>query len=283
METICIYHKGCLDGFGAAWVVREACKRQKKTDIEFYAAAYQEAPPNVENKDVIIVDFSYKRHLMDSLIEQANGVLILDHHKSAENDLTGIFEHEKVSGCFDMKHSGVMLAWNHFFFGETPPPVLQNIQDRDLWVFKLETTKAVCAALYSYDQDFEVWDDLINNHDLLVSEGQGLLRQKSRSVNSLIKSCAHEIEFEGHKVLAANMPHMFASDAGNIMAIDCAFSITYYYDKEGHCNCSLRSAINGVDVSEIALRYGGGGHKHAAGFRFSSGCMTKLHEVREAT
>lgn len=30
---------------------------------------------------------------------------------------------------------------------------------------------------------------------------------------------------------------------------------------------SLRSREGGVDVSEIAKQFGGGGHKHAAGFR----------------
>jgi hypothetical protein len=32
---------------------------------------------------------------------------------------------------------------------------------------------------------------------------------------------------------------------------------------------SLRSSANGLDVSEIARSFGGGGHRHAAGFRLS--------------
>jgi len=30
---------------------------------------------------------------------------------------------------------------------------------------------------------------------------------------------------------------------------------------------SLRSQEGGIDVSEIAIKFGGGGHKHAAGFK----------------
>ena len=34
---------------------------------------------------------------------------------------------------------------------------------------------------------------------------------------------------------------------------------------------SLRSTEEGLDVSEIAKQYGGGGHKHASGFRVPYG------------
>ena len=40
-----------------------------------------------------------------------------------------------------------------------------------------------------------------------------------------------------------------------------------YFDKgTGTVEYSLRSRENGIDVSEIAGLFGGGGHKHAAGF-----------------
>lgn len=39
---------------------------------------------------------------------------------------------------------------------------------------------------------------------------------------------------------------------------------------------SLRSAENGADVSEIAKHFGGGGHKHAAGFNFDKGLSSKV-------
>ena len=43
----------------------------------------------------------------------------------------------------------------------------------------------------------------------------------------------------------------------------------YYYDL-GECRFfGLRSAPDGLDVAEIAEKFGGGGHKHAAGFRIS--------------
>ena len=75
--SICIYHGNCADGFGAAWVVRKALG-----DIEFVGAKYQEAPPDVTGKDVVMVDFSYKRPVLLEMAEKANSILILDHHNT---------------------------------------------------------------------------------------------------------------------------------------------------------------------------------------------------------
>jgi nanoRNase/pAp phosphatase (c-di-AMP/oligoRNAs hydrolase) len=59
---------------------------------------------------------------------------------------------------------------------------------------------------------------------------------------------------------------MYASEAGNIMSESFPFAGTYY-DTALHRVFSLRSRESGIDVSEIAVRFGGGGHKHAAGFK----------------
>lgn len=79
--SMCIYHGNCADGFGAAWVVRKALG-----EIEFYGAKHQEPPPDVTGKDVVIVDFSYKRPVLLEMAEEANSILIIDHHKSAVDE-----------------------------------------------------------------------------------------------------------------------------------------------------------------------------------------------------
>ena len=75
--SLCIYHGNCADGFGAAWVVRKALG-----DIDFHAGKYQAPPPDVTDKDVVIVDFSYKRPVLLEMAAKANSILILDHHKT---------------------------------------------------------------------------------------------------------------------------------------------------------------------------------------------------------
>ena len=129
--SMCIYHGNCADGFGAAWVVRKALG-----EIDFFPGKYQEPPPDVTGKDVVMVDFSYKRPVLLEMAEKANSILILDHHKTAAEDLLDL--PANVTAKFDMGHSGAMLTWEHFFPGEAPPPLLLHIEDRDLWRFVLQ-------------------------------------------------------------------------------------------------------------------------------------------------
>jgi len=79
-RTICIYHGNCADGFTAAWAVWRALGDA----VEFVPGIYGAAPPDVAGADVIMVDFSYKRPVLDALADRARSVLALDHHKTAE-------------------------------------------------------------------------------------------------------------------------------------------------------------------------------------------------------
>ncbi len=124
--TVCIFHANCADGFGAAWVVRKALG-----EIDFHGAKYQEPPPDVTGKDVVMVDFSYKRPVLLEMAEKANSILILDHHKTAVEDLIDL--PANVTAKFDMGRSGAMLTWEHFFPGEAPPPLAMKRPVRPLF------------------------------------------------------------------------------------------------------------------------------------------------------
>ena len=87
----------------------------------------------------------------------------------------------------------------------------------------------------------------------------------------MIEEGAVFVEFEGFKVYAINVPDMFASDIGNELALRTnSFGIVWSEDDKG-IRVSLRS-VKDFDVSEIAKKYGGGGHKGAAGFKFDRQC-----------
>jgi nanoRNase/pAp phosphatase (c-di-AMP/oligoRNAs hydrolase) len=69
-------------------------------------------------------------------------------------------------------------------------------------------------------------------------------------------------------VPAVNCNHYFASEVGHELAIGRPFAATYYDTTDGRV-FSLRSSAEGLDVSEIAKRLGGGGHAKASGFKVS--------------
>ncbi|MFT7338157.1 MAG: oligoribonuclease NrnB/cAMP/cGMP phosphodiesterase (DHH superfamily) [Marinobacter maritimus] len=271
--TLCIYHANCADGFGAALAV---WLRFADSRPEFVPAAYGETPPNCTGHDVLLVDFSYKLPVLEQIIAQAKSVTILDHHKTAEADIQPLLDAGRVHGEFDMARSGAAMAWDWCFPDDDRPRLIEYIQDRDLWQFNLEGTREISAALFSYDQDFEVWKNILaaledeEGMEFMVRMGQTLRRKHNKDLDDILKATKRRMLICGYSVPVANVPYIFASDAGNIMAEGELFSASYFDTPDGR-KFSLRSKEDGMDVSEIAKRFGGGGHARAAGFMMPIG------------
>jgi oligoribonuclease NrnB/cAMP/cGMP phosphodiesterase (DHH superfamily) len=166
---------------------------------------------------------------------------------------------------------------------EKMPEMLKHVQDRDLWQFKLPGTREISEALFSEVYDFNVWDRLLNSKkrdiDKMITMGGLVVKKHFKDVEEILTSAKRPMLIGGHMVPVASMSYMMASDAGNIMSKDAVFAGTYY-DTEKSRNFSLRSNKenpNWMDVSLIAMQYGGGGHPHASGFS-----VPRAHELAMA-
>lgn len=274
---LCIYHANCTDGFTAAWAVWK-----RFPECEFFPGKYGQTPPDVSGKNVVMVDFSYKKSVIDEMAKTAKSILILDHHKSAAEDLAEFPETPYLEGyygwlpgsgvyvTFDMERSGARITWDHFH-GTSPGLLVLHVEDRDLWKFNMENTKNFSAVLFSYDQTFENWDliDHICGDESLywsfVESGNTLVRKQTKDLKEILQLCMRTMKIGEFAMPTASLPYTMASEAGQLMCGDDGCSATYY-DTLTHRIFSLRSADKGLDVSLIAKKYGGGGHKHAAGF-----------------
>lgn len=260
MRTV-IYHANCDDGFGAAWVAR---KKFGETDVAFYSAGYGDFPPPIKGHDVFVADFSYPRDILLEMESRAASIIVLDHHKTAEAALEGL------SFCiFDMARSGARMAWDHLFTGEEPPSLIAYIEDRDLWRFDLPDSHAITAWLRSYPRDFETWDQLADELDhgfgVAVREGYAILRSQRKQIERLCADAVYAI-IGGHEVPVLCSP-LYQSEIGHELAEGEPFAAVWTFTSDGGRAWSLRSNNEGLDVSEIAKKYGGGGHRNAAGFR----------------
>lgn len=254
-KVLVIYHKNCLDGFGSAF----AAWLHFGDSAEYLPMSYDDAPPNVEGKDVYIVDFSFKRPILDEMLKKAKFVKVIDHHKTAYEDLKDF-----PLALFDMERSGAVLTYQYFHSTEVPK-LLLHIQDRDLWQFKLDGTKEITTALYeTVPFEFEVWQKL--DCDELLKIGTVLRTIHEKEVSNLAKR-AHLISFNEVVGLAVNTNAKYSSELGNLLAQESeTFGATYSFNgKRELWEFQLRS-IGDFDVSVIAKQYGGGGHKNAAGF-----------------
>lgn len=279
MKPLCIYHGGCDDGFAAAWAVRRALG----DEVEFYPGIHQKDPPPHAGRDIIFVDFSYKRPVLDEMAKSASSILILDHHKTAAEDLADLLKapsfaawraaawngrlssNVRMVAVFDMERSGAALAWD-FFVGGERPDFIEYVQDRDLWRKTLPFGDEFSIALRSYPQDFAVWDRLVAGGAAhLIQQGHSIQRYYRLRVEEL-KRNAYLAELGEHEIWIANAPYFAATEvAGELTERGLAFGACYFEVEAGRFQYSLRSRGD-FDVSEIARRFGGGGHKGAAGF-----------------
>ena len=270
LKPLCIYHGNCADGFGAAWVF----KRYSNRDFDFHPGTYQDAPPDVTGRDVYLVDFSYKRAIVEAMLDRAKTIVLIDHHKTAINDLTPLIEANRIESLVSLEHSGAVLAWKYLSVPNTTmPQLLHHIEDRDLWRFALARTREIQANVFSYPYDFEVWDELMKaDPQTLAEQGAAIERKHHKDVAELVKVCRREMTIGGIVVPVASLPYTLTSDAGHLMATEHAskIGVCYWDTPEGRV-FSLRSTDDGPDVSEIAKQYGGGGHAHASGFRVPYG------------
>lgn len=275
-KILVIYHGNCADGFTAAWVTGAFYGR---SNIEFFAGVYQTPPPDVTGRTVVIVDFSYKRDAMLQILEKAKEVIWLDHHISAIRDLEGVegFK-DKV---LDINRSGAMIAWDYFFPGVPAPAAIRVIQDRDLWKFELPNTQVIQANYFSYEYTWENWDVIMESDpSSFIAGGEAILRKHNKDINELLQVVTREMVIAGHRVKVANLPYVYVSEAGHILCQDAPFAACYWDTPQGRV-FGLRSSENGLDVSEIAKVYGGGGHQHAAGFKVSFS-VAESFEVQDA-
>lgn len=274
MKPLVIYHGNCADGFGAAWCFHH----HDPQGYDFHPGVYQTSPPDVTGRDVFLVDFSYKRPVVEDMLKQARSVSLIDHHKSAVEDLKPLLGTGALRGLVDMDHSGAVLAWQWLYGRDSvPPSLIQHIEDRDLWRFALPWTREIQANVFSHAYDFAVWDSLMSAPlEDLISDGKAIERKHFKDIRELLPLCTRTMRIGGQLVPAANMPYTMSSDAANMLAEGHPFAACYY-DGPEYRVFSLRSrAPDGADVSEIAKQYGGGGHRHASGFRYA---LTQVHEL----
>lgn len=260
LQRLVIYHANCIDGYTAAWV---AWLRFGDADTEYVPASYGDAAPDVTGRDVFIVDFSYPRSVMLAMKESASHVLVLDHHKTAQAALEGL-----PFAIFDMNRSGAGLAYDELHGRAARPWLVDYVEDRDLWRWALRDSKEVNAWIGACKREsFADWSVL---HDAGVqaarARGEAVLTFIDRYVSEMVKQ-ARLVDFEGHRIPIVNAPYINISELVGKLAESAPFAIGWFHRADGLYAYSLRSrGTDGVDVSEIAKKYGGGGHRNSAGF-----------------
>ena len=200
-----IYHADCTDGFGAAYSAWKLLGNR----AEYHACKHGSTPPDVKDKNVVVLDFSFNNPTTKQMIKEANSLLVIDHHKSAMVEL-----HDISNTHFDMTKSGAMLAWEWFHPGKEPPKFIQYIQDRDLWKWELPYSKEFAAAFDMVPFEFEEFEKYEDDSvfDDAIKRGSYILAY-SKTVVKKVCEKATERKYNGMKVLVVNSSHWMSEIA----------------------------------------------------------------------
>ena len=295
---IIVYHTQCPDGITALWAANHyrqinqhiACKAGVEPIIENYS-----------NKAICFVDICPHYDYLLKLAKDANLIVILDHHKTTIDMFNTIKEDvpPNIEFILDFDRSGCQISWDYFHsksdksnnqidkVDKTDRPwFIDYVADRDLWTWKLESSKAINTALY----ESEYFDSAnLDKLTTLLNFTPADLNNLINLGNIILKLHKKELDYSSYKAVEAtitigNKTHnvwlgsctsSLRSDLGNILAykkslednelLDFA-AIWNYEPKYNEWSISLRGHKNSPDLSVIAGVFGGGGHAKASGF-----------------
>lgn len=275
-----LFHASCPDGWTAAWVAHRAL-RDADIVATLIPVTHGDDPPDLNGVDqVFIVDFSYPHNIL--LAMTAGGsrrVVVLDHHQSAIDDICGNHEDsaavaERYSSPYetelDINRSGAGIAWDYFRPGVARPAIVDYVEDRDLWRWKLKDSKEINAFIKSQPYTLETWDVLSNTPlETLKQHGIGALAQVDNYCRAAA-SHAYMCRMADREFPIVNVTYEGCSDVANYILETTATDMAgYFFERgDGGWQYGFRSR-NGVTVHDLAKIFGGGGHPQA------SGCVTQ--------
>lgn len=299
MSIYVLYHSNCMDGMGAAYVAHQYFSEQEEIkEIKYIPVQYGKPFPEVplcEMSEVYILDFSYSRDILDEVYAKVGKLVVLDHHKTAQEALQGA-EYAQ----FDMGKSGATLAWGYFYPGKEIPDLISYIEDRDLWKFKLPGTKSIFSALVNrgaMNQAFNKEDSLFSNYiekeydkggfNDLIKEGELLDSYRESLLGGLANPKSKKLffcELLGKKLAVFNTTE-FISESGHTVYDnhEVDVSMSFFLTRDLEWVFSLRSKTPEHDTSAISKTFGGGGHACASAFKMDMETGSKfLKGLRES-
>lgn len=303
---IVITHQYCMDGKCASEIAKKhwELNQSNKTKVLYY-----EMQPNHDRlmdainkmakdlkkmkktpKTIRTFDISFTPESMQELFKLCDDVEVYDHHETSRVAFEDCKD-EKLKKAFhhSVLMSGCELAWKHYFGGATMPKLCSYIGDQDTYTFKNPFSVEICAAIYNKlsavsNKNWQYYLSLSGGFETkmfneLMHEGSIILNIQETAIKRICNAgSVHKVS--GKKVFVVNSVDL-KSQIGNYAALmqDGHGDKKYDYAAVWHWDApsnkffvSLRSDNkdpNAVDVSEIAKKFGGGGHINAAGFELS--------------
>ena len=284
-QVFVIHHSVDFDGIFCREIARHYFESKPDYAVEYIGWNYGEPAPVVPASVMMLYMLDVS---VPELMEHPR-LIWIDHHATA------IEKHpESIKGYRLDGVAACRLAWQWFAWCGNDAcllPVAANLPRKKDYISRLVREPAAVRLAGEYD----VWDKRDPNAELLqhglrtcepqygillggngaylarlFMDGEKLAFARERENASIIADFGFDVCFEGLRFLACNAPRcnslLFAAEL--IPAHDGC--LAFRFDgKAGHWTVSLYGVPSKpeIDLSAIAKKYGGGGHKQACGFQ----------------
>lgn len=285
------FHSSDLDGHCSGAIVKF-----RYPEAELFGINYGQPFPfdKIDKDDMIfMVDFSIEP--FDEMLKLAGIIglhkfIWIDHHKTAiakaneailttDKGFSASFNEicpgKRVDGT-----AACILTWRELFPEIPLPMAVIHLGDYDVWHLENPDTLRFQYGFRlndSWPENQNVWrpffnPDLDNEFvEKTIRDGNTIVKYQKQENQKYCKSCCFELEFGGFKAIAINRlltnSQMFDSVWDNTKY---DIMITFGLRKDGRWTMSFYTDKPGVDVSDLAKIFGGGGHMQAAGCDFRS-------------
>ena len=266
----CFYHSADLDGHCSGAIIKNRYPECEMIGINYGDPFSWDTIQ--ENETVFMVDFSLQP--FDDMVKlQCRCNLIwIDHHISAikERDRSS---HE-IQGCQRTNQAACELTWL-YCYGVNMPFSVSLLGRYDVW--DLKAHEDIMPFQYGMrifetrpENSMHLWEKIFFNQDFIqevTDNGILLLKYQNSDNKKYVQACAFETEFEGLRAIAVNKGLTSSTLFDSIWDESQYDIMITFVRREEKWTVSLYSTKKDIDVSEIAKKHGGGGHKSAAGFQ----------------
>lgn len=272
-KTLIIYHSADFDGIFS----REIFKLFYKDNADYLGWDYGQPVPDTEGYDhLFMVDISIEELMDDPRL------VWIDHHISAINKYNKEVPGLRIDGV-----AACRLAYQYLFGKRdatkedyvnrkvVEPECVRLAGEYDIWDKRDPDAEVFQLGLKSEEVR---WDHLLNDFSgtyytqNILNKGKAVQYYVENRNKEIAERIAFTMEFDGKLFLAMNTQgNSLVFDSLNQEGYD-GLLLFYYTGDKWKVSMYHTKHKTDIDLSEIAVKYGGGGHRGACGFESDHMC-----------
>lgn len=283
---ICIYHSKDLDGYCSGAIVKLKYPEAKMVGYD-YGQPFPLTDEEIIGNEIIMIDVSLPMPQMFTLALTAKHLTWIDHHISAIKDYNNYPPErtggESVTAILEDGISACEGGWKYLFPKEFMPTAVKLLGEYDTWrngdkhrwdnaIMPFQYgMRMICSSPETFPPDlFKTYsiNDIETDSPVynIIHDGKLILEYQKVQNERACKS-AFEIEFEGLRTIALNNGGANSQVFASVYDENKHDIMMPFFFTGTHWTFSMYTTKDEVDCSGICKKYGGGGHKKAAGFQ----------------